>query len=177
MADYWFITLIEEKYMAFARFIHRRLALKFVAAALPVAGMLSVLPLDIVGISAADAADTPSAPTSRPTTQPVKAYKDIDVTAFETMMKQPNAVVLDVRTADEFAAGHIKGALNIDVNGPDFAKRVAELDKSKVYLVQCRSGTRSVKACNELAGVDFPQLYNLLGGINAWQTAGKPVEK
>jgi rhodanese-related sulfurtransferase len=67
--------------------------------------------------------------------------------------------------------------MNIDVNAPDFAQKVKALDKSKTYLVHCRSGKRSVQACGEMEGFGFGRLYNLDGGISAWTARGKPVEK
>ena len=116
-------------------------------------------------------------PATQPTSQPASRYTDIDVDRFQELMKQPNTMVLDVRTPTEFAQGHIAGAVLIDVNSPDFAKKIAELDKNKTYLVHCRSGIRSTTACNTMASLSFPHLYNMIGGITAWQGAGKPVEK
>lgn len=117
------------------------------------------------------------APTSQPATRPGRKFVDVDANRFAELIKQPNTVLLDVRTAREFAEGHISGAILIDVNAADFSRRVAGLDKSKTYLVHCRSGVRSVRACNELADTGMLNLYNLVGGIIAWQAADKPVEK
>ncbi|MFI5380125.1 MAG: rhodanese-like domain-containing protein [Tepidisphaerales bacterium] len=108
---------------------------------------------------------------------PAKPYANVDANQFEALARQPNTVILDVRSAGEYADGHLAGAVNIDVNSPDFEERVAKLDKSKVYVVHCRSGGRSARACGELTGKGFGTLYNLDGGINAWLAAGKPVEK
>lgn len=116
-------------------------------------------------------------PATQPTTQPMKKFTDIDVNKFEEMIRQPNTVILDVRTPEEYAAGHLKDAKLINVRAPDFAMQIAKLDKSKTYLVHCRSGVRSVTACNALGELGIPNLYNMLGGINAWTAAGKPVEK
>jgi rhodanese-related sulfurtransferase len=116
-------------------------------------------------------------PASQPSSQPVRRYTDISVDQFQQMMKQPNTVVLDVRTQAEYAEAHIAGAVLLNVNDPEFAKKIAELDKSKTYLVHCRSGVRSVTACNTMSSLSFPHLYNMVGGITAWQAASKPVEK
>ena len=105
------------------------------------------------------------------------AFKNVGVDEFEKLAADKKNVVLDVRTASEFDAGHIPGAKNLDVNSPDFEKKAAALDKSKVYLVHCAAGVRSVKACQKLTQIDFPNLYNLTPGFKGWAKAGKPVEK
>lgn len=84
--------------------------------------------------------------------------------------------LVDVRTAKEYAEGHIAGAVNIDVNQPDFEQRTAGfvgLDDTQV-AVYCRSGRRSMKAAESLSqrGV---RVLNLDGGITAWQREGKPI--
>ena len=114
-------------------------------------------------------------PTPAPATRP--ARKDVGVDEFEKLWKEKKGVVLDVRTAKEYQAGHIPGAVNIDVNAADFDKKVAELDKGKTYLVHCASGVRSVRACEKMNRMDFKELFNLQGGIKAWEKAGKEVEK
>lgn len=116
-------------------------------------------------------------PATRPSTQPARKFKDIDINQYQELMKQPNTVILDVRTPEEFAAGHLPGAVLINIRDPESAKKFAALDKTKTYLVHCRSGQRSVTACNALGDLGMPNLYNMLGGINAWTAAGKPVEK
>lgn len=103
-------------------------------------------------------------------------FKNVDVREFVTLAADKQNVILDVRTPKEFEAGHLIGAVNIDVNSPDFADRVGGLDKSKTYLVHCASGVRSVKACDKLSKLDFQKLYNLTGGYRAWVKAGQPVE-
>ena len=104
-------------------------------------------------------------------------FATLAVDRFDEMTRQAGNVVLDVRTADEFAQGHLHGAVNIDVNAPDFAQKVGALNKKATYLVLCRSGRRSEQACTTMAGLGFSRLYNLDGGISAWTASGKPVEK
>ena len=106
-----------------------------------------------------------------------KPYKDVGPAEFDKLRKEKNTVVLDVRTKKEYDAGHIAGAVNIDWNSADFEKKVAELDKSKTYLVHCAGGVRSAKACDKLGTLKFPKLFNLEGGLKTWEKAGKPVEK
>jgi rhodanese-related sulfurtransferase len=105
------------------------------------------------------------------------AFKNVSVEEFARLAADKQNVILDVRTAAEFKAGHLAGAVNLDVNAADFEAKAAALDKSKTYLVHCASGVRSVKACEKLDRLNFPKLYNLLGGFRAWSQAGKPVEK
>ena len=81
-----------------------------------------------------------------------------------------NAVILDVRTEDEFSEGVIPGAFNIDIyKGQGFIYALEELDKSKNYYVYCRSGGRSGQACLIMSQLGFENTYNLLGGIMNWE--------
>mgnify|MGYP003456462123 FL=1 len=86
-----------------------------------------------------------------------------------------NAVILDVRTEDEFNEGFIANAINIDIHrGQDFVNEIEALDKSKNYYVYCRSGMRSAKACEIMNQLGFENAYNLIGGITEWE--GKVIE-
>lgn len=98
------------------------------------------------------------------------SYQNIDIKEFQALRKQKNTVVLDVRTAREIAGGAIPGHESADVSGSGFKEKVAKLDKSKTYLVYCRSGMRSAKACRIMSGLGFESLYNFKGGMNAWST-------
>ena len=104
-------------------------------------------------------------------------FKDLSVAEFAKMAADKRNVILDVRTAKEFEAGHIEGAVNLDFLSPDFEKKSGALDKRKAYLVHCASGVRSERACQKLTTLNFPKLYNLPGGFKAWVKAGEPVEK
>ena len=106
-----------------------------------------------------------------------KNVRNVGVDDFDKLRENKNHVVLDVRTPEEFARGHIPGARNLDYNAPDFQKKVAELDRSKTYLVHCAGGVRSAKACAILNQVAITNLVNLEPGFKAWEKAGKPVEK
>lgn len=88
-----------------------------------------------------------------------------------------NLIVLDVRTPKEFAAGHIKGAVNHDYNAKEFAASLAGLDKSKELLVNCASGGRSTACLKTLEQAGFKKVYHLDGGIRAWRAAGNSVTK
>lgn len=99
------------------------------------------------------------------------AFLNLDVKSFaEKIIKDKEVIILDVRTPAEFAQGAIKGAINIDVSASNFKDKVATLDKEKSYLIYCRSGMRSVKACNIMSENGYRQLFNLLGGYQAWSS-------
>jgi rhodanese-related sulfurtransferase len=117
-------------------------------------------------------------PAPAATTAPVFQPKNISVDDADKLLKSdPKVIVLDVRTPDEFKAGHIPGATNIDFFGDDFAKQIAALDKSKTYLVHCAAGGRSAKACKVIEKEQLPSVYHLNEGFKAWEKAGKPVQK
>lgn len=107
----------------------------------------------------------------------IKPFKNVNVEEFEKLRADKNNTVLDVRTQKEFDAGHIPGAIHIDVNAANFQEKTAKLDKSKTYLVHCASGGRSVTACKKLAPAGFEHLVNLEGGYRAWEKAGNKGEK
>jgi rhodanese-related sulfurtransferase len=100
--------------------------------------------------------------------------RDVDVAEFEKQMAGAG-ILLDVRTDQEFAEGHMKGAVQIDYSKPDFKNKIAELDKETPVYVYCRSGARSGGAAKIMKDMGFKEVYNLEGGILAWQRAGKPV--
>jgi phage shock protein E len=106
-----------------------------------------------------------------------KTSRRVEVEEFEKLWKDKNNTVLDVRSAKEFAAGHIPGAINLDVNSPDFTQKVGALSKDRVYLVHCAAGVRSARACEKMGSLGFEHLIDLAPGFRAWEKAGKPVEK
>jgi rhodanese-related sulfurtransferase len=91
--------------------------------------------------------------------------------------KKKKVVVLDIRTPDEFKAGHLENAKNIDFFEDDFKAEVEKLDKDKTYLVHCRSGGRSTKSLEVFKKLGFKTIYHLDGGFLAWEEAGKKVVK
>jgi len=84
-------------------------------------------------------------------------------------------VVLDVRTPGEFAQGHLEGALLVDYRSPGFREGMAALDRSKTYLVYCRTGNRSDKALGIMRELGFRSYYHLGGGIKRWTEEGLPA--
>ena len=100
---------------------------------------------------------------------------NLNADGFASDIKNPGVVVLDVRTAGEFASGHIENAINIDVESGSFDSEIAKLDKTVEYAVYCHSGRRSGIAADKLTGAGFEKITNLEGGIIAWQSAGYPL--
>lgn len=106
-----------------------------------------------------------------------KNFENNNVKGFAALAKDSNVVVLDVRSAEEYAEGHIQGAVLIDQGKDDFMETVqATLTKDKTIAVYCRSGRRSANAAGRLAGVGY-KCVNLIGGIIAWKAAEMPVIK
>jgi len=87
----------------------------------------------------------------------------------------PGFMIMDVRTPGEFASGHLQGAINLDLNNDAFESKTGQLDKSKTYLVYCRSGHRSSKAVSMMKEKGFKSLKNLDGGISQWIEENLPV--
>lgn len=110
-----------------------------------------------------------------------KAVQDIEPgNAHVLIVKNkdnPDFVILDVRTEEEYSQGHLKDSFNIDYKSDTFVEEVGRLDKTKTYLVYCRTGRRSDEAAKKMVEADFVDIYHLDGGITEWQESGFPVEK
>ena len=93
------------------------------------------------------------------------------------LMNQPGALVLDVREDTEYTSGHLPRARHIPLG--QLGKRLDEIArfKEKPVVVTCRSGARSGSACRTLRNAGFTQVYNLKGGVPAWEQASLPVER
>ncbi len=101
-----------------------------------------------------------------------------DVENFEKAIQSSQVQILDVRTAEEFKTGHLKGALQADwLQKQQFEDRTSYLDKDKPVYLYCLSGGRSAAAADALRKVGFKEVVNLEGGISAWKKAGKPLEE
>jgi phage shock protein E len=94
-----------------------------------------------------------------------------------SLIERPGVTLLDVRTPEEFAEGHIEGAVNIDMQAPDAAARFTELDPDGSYVVYCRSGNRSSEVREFLREQGFTDVADVYGGILSWQDAGLPVTR
>ena len=88
---------------------------------------------------------------------------------FDQIIREhPEYIILDVRTPAEYQEFHLKGARSMDYLGPDFLDQLDALSPDDTYLVYCRSGRRSVRACTLMRNAGITQLIHLDGGINAW---------
>lgn len=99
--------------------------------------------------------------------------QDMPITDFSTDALGPGAVLVDVRTPEEFGEGHLDGALNIDWFSPDFDTRWADIGKDKTVYVYCKVGGRSAKAKERLQAMGYSHVVNLTGGYDAYLAAGK----
>jgi rhodanese-related sulfurtransferase len=128
-----------------------------------------VLLIALLG-SAGCAAETPSRSSTAS-----GGVSRVGVDEFARAMQGQDVLVLDVRTPEEFKKGHLPGALNVDVNGEDFAAAVERLDPERTTLVYCRSGRRSARACAMMEQKGFREILDLAPGILGWEAAGQPV--
>lgn len=101
----------------------------------------------------------------------------VDPSGATVMINQRDAAVIDVRPAADFAKGHIINAVNVPMNG--FKKQMAALGRFKngPVIVNCRSGSQSQAACHLLRKAGFEEVYNLKGGIMAWESANLPLTR
>jgi rhodanese-related sulfurtransferase len=90
-------------------------------------------------------------------------------------IQNPDFIIIDVRTPDEFAAGHLSNAVNIDYFSADFDTRVSDLDRKRVYLIHCKSGARSTQAINIFLNQNFESIWHMQNGFNEWNSLGYPV--
>lgn len=97
-----------------------------------------------------------------------KKYTNIKVHNFNEAVMENDSVIIDVRSESEQSSGKIPGSKLINVSRPDFAQKVSKLNKDKSYYLYCRSGFRSAKACKIMYDLGFEKVYNLSGGIMAW---------
>lgn len=100
---------------------------------------------------------------------------NLDSEKFENNFNNDKgAVLIDVRTPEEFNTGHIPGAMNIDISSYEFKNRISQMDKSGSYYLYCRSGSRSYTAGKMMKNMGFEKVYNLEGGIIDWH---RPLER
>ena len=104
-------------------------------------------------------------------------YRSLDVEAFEKYIARENVLLVDVRTAEEFAAGHIVGVdENVDVRSATFFTDYQRLPKDRPIALYCRGGGRSKQVAGVMAGTGY-NVVELSGGYNSWVEAGKATEK
>lgn len=113
----------------------------------------------------------PAEPTAE--AAPDTVAQQVDPAAGAALLDQ-GAVLIDVRTPQEYGEAHIDGALLIDISAPDFVEQLGELDPAATYVVYCRSGNRSRAAVEVMAQLGFSEVYDM-GGIQQWIAEGRPV--
>jgi phage shock protein E len=136
------------------------------------ASLLAIL-VSLVTLSACSAGDP---------TRPVAARADsfpgtigVDQ-AIERLLAPPDGMVLiDMRTPEEFDSGHLEGATLLDFYEPEFADKLAELDRQTPYLIYCRSGNRSGQALTLMEELGFTDVADIGGGVLAWQAEGQSL--
>lgn len=107
----------------------------------------------------------------------IRGYREIAPRDAVLLLNHDDSVVLDVREDSEVKQGHIINAIHIPLGKLD--ERMAELEsfKQRAVVVSCRSGHRSASACARLRKQGFEQVYNLKGGVMAWESSGLPLYK
>ena len=122
------------------------------------------------------AADTPPKDRQQSDAKEV-TVKHVKPKEAEKLVAEHKVTVLDIRTPDEFAEGHIAGATNVNYLSSSFARQISSLPKTNAYLVHCASGNRSTKSLKIFSQQHFDSIYHLDGGFEAWKEAGLPVAK
>jgi phage shock protein E len=115
------------------------------------------------------------------TPAPEQVTKDVSVTEayaiFSLNAGHFDFTIIDVRTPEEYAGGHLPGALNRDYSSPAFKDDINNFDKDRIYLIYCQTGVRSAAASQVMAELGFKYINNMTGGYAAWVAAGLPVNK
>jgi phage shock protein E len=96
---------------------------------------------------------------------------------IQNNLDNPNFIIIDVRTADEFSGGQLTNAVDLDYYAPNFVSNVDKLDQNKKYLVYCQTGIRGAAATQILLDLGHTRVYNLMGGIVQWINAGYSTSK
>lgn len=105
------------------------------------------------------------------------AAKNVDPKAAQALIADQKATVLDIRTPEEFAEGHIPNAKNVDFFSKSFRETLAKLDKDAPIVMHCQSGGRSGQALPIFKEMGFTKVFHMNGGFSAWSKAGLPVAK
>lgn len=122
--------------------------------------LVALLPFMLVACTSNDKTET--------TNGEVKSER-LDTKSFHKKLSEnPNAQLVDVRTPEEYNSGHIENSINLNIYDSNFDKDISKLDKSKPVFLYCRSGGRSSSAASKLAGLGFSEIYDLEGGVTAW---------
>lgn len=112
-----------------------------------------------------------------PISQQMHGIKNVNVAQTVQLLNRENAVVVDVCEPKEFSAGHVPNAINLPLGSLKDRLREIEKHKNRPIIVSCRSGNRSLKGAVLLRKHGFPTVYNLAGGLQAWERDNLPLEK
>ncbi len=127
----------------------------------------------VTGFIVTGCAGTESAAPPETSSQIIKDIAPQEAVALiQDNQNNPDFIILDVRTPEEFTEGIIKNAINIDYYSESFRDELDQLDKNQTYLIYCRSGARSGKSRDIMAELNFREVYNILGGFIRWQAEG-----
>lgn len=107
----------------------------------------------------------------------VEVIVDVDAKQFKDLLVKEEGTVLDVRTPEEWAEGTIPNAVKMNYHDDNFAAQIESLDKEKPVFVYCKKGGRSSSAADILEEKGFKKVYNLDGGISAWNDEGFETTK
>ncbi|MDP2013537.1 MAG: rhodanese-like domain-containing protein [Actinomycetota bacterium] len=148
----------------------RALALSIAALATIGIGLAGCSSSEVGNATGSSAVQGPAAPVAVPS-----APERVDAARFAEVVASPGVTIIDVRTPEEFAAGHIQGAVNYNVQGPDFGNQIGALEPAGTYAVYCRSGNRSQAAVAVMSQAGITGIYELESGIVGWEQAGLPT--
>ncbi len=113
----------------------------------------------------------------------VEGQTVIDVSAQEAYglaqenRDNPDFIILDVRTPEEYDEGHIEGAINLNFYEADFRGRLEALDRDDTYILHCRSGNRSGQTLDVMIELEFLNIYHMTGGTIEWEAEGLPMAR
>lgn len=120
-------------------------------------------------------------PDTTPSSTPERVINNITPAEAYTLIQDnadnPDFIIIDVRTPDEYAQGHLENATVIDYRSENFTIEISKLDRFKKYLIYCRTGGRSAGARDQMAALGFKDISNILGGITDWINQGFSVIK
>jgi rhodanese-related sulfurtransferase len=137
-------------------------------------GCLAVVLLEMAACASASAGNVPNV---KP--EGNQMFVSIEAEAANGMVltniSNPGFAVVDVRSPEDFKAGHITNALNYEYNSPGFTIGISSLDKNKTYLVYCKTGHRSALAMDIMKKLGFSKVFCLFGGLDEWANRGCPV--
>src|SRR5699024_2084468 len=124
-----------------------------------------------------DTTSTAVTPASSGVQSNAAAIREVSAEQFSKLLLLDEVQLLDVRTPEEYAEGHIKGSTLINIKDTDLAEKIESLDKTRPVLVYCRSGKRIMTAAKILDEAGFSKVISLKSGIIDWNAEELPVEK